>query len=191
MQAYTSGTYYLSGAIYSDGAVTPIELAMSGKNFYTTSEMEGMTLGVMYLNSKVYFINKDEKKYLDFEAVAKLMGVDMGFDMSELDSISESMDMSQYNFTDLEKTDVEINGEPGVCYRFYNEELALYFYFSNDQVRQIDFGSASGEISMSTVVYEFLPEVPDGMLSLKGLTMSTMFDFFGDEFMKEYYNSLS
>ena len=183
MTAYTTGRYYLSGAIISGGTSTSIDLAMSGHDFYTTTEIEGMDLGVMYLNGKVYFINNKLKKYLDFDSIATLVGGNLGFDMSELDSISESMDMTQYNFTDMEKTHPLFNGEESNCYRFYNDELALYFYFVNDELKQIDFGSANGEISSSTVVNEFLTEIPSGMLSLRGLTMSTVFDFFGTDIL--------
>lgn len=186
MQAYTSGNYYLSGEIHSDGTIMPIDLAMSGNNFYTTTEMDGMDMGVMYLNGKVYFINNKEKKYLDFETITALMGADLGFDMSELDAIADSMDMSQYSFQELEKTETTLDGEDVTCYRFFNDELSLYFYFADDELRQVDFGSADGQIATSTVVDKFLPEVPAGMLSLNGLTMSNIFDFFGEDF----YNSV-
>ena len=118
MTAYTSGQYYMKGTIVADGVATPIDLAMSGKNFYTTTEIEGMHLGVMYLNGRVYFINKQERKYIDLQTLTSLMGADLGFDMSELDVISESMDMTQYNFQELEKTQVMIGDEEGECYKF-------------------------------------------------------------------------
>ena len=57
--------------------------------------------------------------------------------------------------------------------------ISQVFYFVNEELRQIDFGDADGNISSSTVVYEFLTEIPSNMLSLRGLTMSTVFDFFG------------
>ncbi len=185
MTAYTSGQYYMRGTIISDGSSTPIDLAMSGKNFYTTTEIEGMQLGVMYLNSRVYFINKNEKKYIDLQTLTSLMGADLGFDMSELDVISESMDMTQYNFQELEKTSVMIGDEEGECYKFYNSDMALWLYFANDELRQIDLGSADGTVNTTTVVDEFSPEIPSGVLTLKGLKMSTILDFFGTEFMQQ------
>ena len=184
MNAYTSGNYYLSGAIHADGTITPIDIAMSGKNFYTTTEMDGMNMGVMYLNGKVYFINNQDKKYLDFQTIAALAGGNLGFDMSELDALAESMDMTQYNFQELEKTETKLDGEDVICYKFFNSEMALWFYFAEDELRQIDLGSADGQVVTSTVVDKFLPEVPAGMLSLNGLTMSTIFDFFGEDFYK-------
>ena len=189
MTAYTSGHYYMRGTIVADGVATPIDLAMSGKNFYTTTEIEGMDLGVMYLNSRVYFINKKEKKYIDLQTLTSLMGADLGFDMSELDVISESMDMTQYNFQELEKTQVMIGNEEGECYKFYNSDMALWLYFANDELRQIDLGSADGTVSTTTVVDEFSPEIPAGVLTLRGLQMSTLFDFFGKEFMQQMQQS--
>lgn len=185
MTAYTSGQYYMKGTIVADGVATPIDLAMSGKNFYTTTEIEGMHLGVMYLNGRVYFINKQEKKYIDLQTLTSLMGADLGFDMSELDVISESMDMTQYNFQELEKTQVMIGDEEGECYKFYNSDMALWLYFANDELRQIDLGSADGAVNTTTVVDEFSPEIPAGVLTLRGLQMSTIFDFFGKEFMQQ------
>lgn len=185
MTAYTSGQYYMKGTIVADGVATPIDLAMSGKNFYTTTEIEGMHLGVMYLNGRVYFINKQERKYIDLQTLTSLMGADLGFDMSELDVISESMDMTQYNFQELEKTQVMIGDEEGECYKFYNSDMALWLYFANDELRQIDLGSADGAVNTTTVVDEFSPEIPAGVLTLRGLQMSTLFDFFGKEFMQQ------
>lgn len=185
MTAYTSGQYYMKGTIVADGVATPIDLAMSGKNFYTTTEIEGMHLGVMYLNGRVYFINKQERKYIDLQTLTSLMGADLGFDMSELDVISESMDMTQYNFQELEKTQVMIGDEEGECYKFYNSDMALWLYFANDELRQIDLGSADGAVNTTTVVDEFSPEIPAGVLTLRGLQMSTIFDFFGKEFMQQ------
>lgn len=185
MTAYTSGQYYMKGTIISDGVSTPVDLAMSGKNFYTTTEIEGMELGVMYLNSRVYFINKKEKKYIDLQTLTSLMGADLGFDMSELDVISESMDMTQYDFQELEKTSVMIGDEEGECYKFYNSDMALWLYFANDELRQIDLGSADGTVNTTTVVDEFSPEIPSGVLTLKGLKMSTILDFFGTEFIQQ------
>ena len=185
MTAYTSGQYYMKGTIVADGVATPIDLAMSGKNFYTTTEIEGMHLGVMYLNGRVYFINKQEKKYIDLQTLTSLMGADLGFDMSELDVISVCMDMTQYNFQELEKTQVMIGDEEGECYKFYNSDMALWLYFANDELRQIDLGSADGAVNTTTVVDEFSPEIPAGVLTLRGLQMSTIFDFFGKEFMQQ------
>lgn len=182
MTAYTSANYYMTGSIYAEGTGTPVTIAMSGRNFYTTTEIEGMNMGVMYYGGRIYFINKDEKKYLDLETVTALMGADFGFDMSELDAVTESFDMTKYNFREIEQTEVEHEGENLTCFRFFNDEMSLYFYFAGDELRQIDFGTAEGEISSSTVVDEFLPEIPSDMLTLKGLRMSTVFDFFGEEF---------
>lgn len=185
MTAYTSANYYMTGSIYTDGTATPVTIAMSGKNFYTTTVIEGMDMGVMYYGGRVYFINSKEKKYLDLETITALMGADFGFDMSELDAVTESFDMAQYNFREIERTEIDHNGENVTCFRFFNDEMSLYFYFAGDELRQIDFGTAEGEIGSSTVVDEFSAEVPAGMLTLKGLRMSTIFDFFGTEFMQQ------
>ena len=182
MAAYTSANYYMTGSIYADGSSTPVTVAMSGKNFYTKTVIEGMEMGVMYYGGKVYFINNKDKKYLDLDTITALMGADFGFDTSELDMVTESFDMTKYNFREIEKTEIEHNGENVTCFRFFNDEMSLYFYFAGDELRQIDFGSAEGEISSSTVIDEFSAEIPAGLLSLKGLRMSTVFDFFGEEF---------
>ncbi len=182
MVAYTSANYYMKGSIHADGAFTPVTIAMSGRNFYTTTEIEGMNMGVMYYGGKVYFINNGEKKYLDLETITALMGADFGFDMSELDIVTESFDMTKYNFREMEKTELVHEGEDVTCFRFFNDEMSLYFYFAGDELRQIDFGNAEGVVSSSTVVDEFSAEIPAGMLTLKGLRMSTVFDFFGPEF---------
>ncbi|MBQ7961339.1 MAG: hypothetical protein IJ289_01965 [Clostridia bacterium] len=182
MTAYTSANYYMTGSIYADGASTPVTIAMSGRNSYITTVIEGMHMGVMYYGGKVYLINNKDKKYLDLDTITALMGADFDFDIDAIMSELESFDMAQCNFREIEQTQVEHDGENLTCFRFFNDEMSLYFYFAGDELRQIDFGTAEGEISSSTVVDEFSPEIPAGMLTLKGLRMSTVFDFFGEEF---------
>ena len=68
--AYMSGQYYIDGYMTAgDGTVTDINIAISGKDFYTSTEMEGMSVSILYKSGKIYFINNEQKKYLEFSDI--------------------------------------------------------------------------------------------------------------------------
>lgn len=185
IQAYISGKYYISATMYTDGVASDIDLAISGTDFHTTMTMEGMKMGILFRNDNVYLINEIEKKFIDFKSIAALTGTEMDFDMAELREIADVLDLSKYQFKGFDQSEVDLNGQTANCYRYYADELSVFFYFVDGELRQVDYGDANGEVATSISVKDFSPTIPSNMLSLIGLKQATIFDFFGEEFMQQ------
>lgn len=177
IEAYVSGTYYISATMVEDGVETSMDMAVRGKDFQTTMDMDGMLLSVLYMNGSVYFVNEDDKTYMEFSnAQMKLFGVDL----SEMEELTESLNLSGYDFKGMEQTQTELGGYTADCYRYYTDDVSVWFYFIGDEMKQIDFGDADGNIASTLTIQAFSPTIPGNMLSLSGLKKSDMMSFFTD-----------
>lgn len=185
IQAYISGNYYISAVMNADDVATEMKFAINGKDFYTTSDIEGMNLGIMFKNEKIYLINNTEKKYIDFDSIMTMLGGQTDFDMSEITAMTEVLDLSTYNFNDFEQTQVDFNGQTATCYKYYADEISFHFYFVEGELRQVDYGDADGVVTTTINVNEFSPTIPSNMLTLNGLKPSTIFDFFGQDMLQQ------
>ncbi len=185
IQAYISGNYYISAVMYADDVATEMKFAINGNDFYTTADIEGMNLGIMFKNEKIYLINNTEKKYIDMDSIIKLMGGQSDFDLSEITAITDMLDLSTYSFNNFDLTQVDFNGQAGTCYKYYADDLSIHFYFVENELRQIDYGDADGVITTTINVNEFSPTIPSNMLTLNGLRPSTVFDFFGQDMLQQ------
>ena len=185
IEAYISGSYYISGTMYSDGVSTDMDLAIDGQDFHTTVDMDGVNMGIMFRSNKVYVINSNEKKYIDFDSIAALIGGQMDFDLSELKEVTSVLDLSEYQFKGVDQSKVDFEGETANCYRYYTDEISIWFYFVAGNLRQIDLGNANGDVATSISVKAFSPYVPSNMLTLSGLRQATIFDFFGADLMQQ------
>ncbi|MBR3869685.1 MAG: hypothetical protein IKM66_10275 [Clostridia bacterium] len=185
IQAYISGNYYISAVMNADDVATEMKFAINGKDFYTTSDIEGMNLGIMFKNEKIYLINNTEKKYIDFDSIMTMLGGQTDFDMSEITAMTEVLDLSTYNFNDFEQTQVDFNGQTATCYKYYADEISIHFYFVEGELRQVDYGDADGVVTTTINVNEFSPTIPSDMLTLNGLRPSTIFDFFGQDMLQQ------
>lgn len=175
--AYMSGQYYIDGYMTDGaGAVTDVNIAISGKDFYTSTEMEGMSVSILYKGGKIYFINNEQKKYIEF---SDLMLDTYDVDFSELEDISEYLNLTKYNFTGFERYYDTENFENADCFKYYNDEMTVIFYFVDEELRRVDMGNGEGVINSVMNVDEFLPEVPESMMSLSGLSRSSLLGFFG------------
>lgn len=185
IQAYIAGNYYISAVMNADDVATEMKFAINGNDFYTTSDIEGMNLGIMFKNEKIYLINNTQKKYIDLDSIMTMIGGQTDFDMSEITAMTEVLDLSTYNFYDFDQTQVDFNGQTATCYKYYADEISIHFYFVDGELRQVDYGDADGVVTTSININEFSPTIPSDMLTLNGLRPSTIFDFFGDEFMQQ------
>ena len=185
IQAYISGNYYISAVMHADGVDTEMKFATNGSDFYTTSDIEGMNLGILFKNDKIYMINNTEKKYIDLDSIMAMVGGETGLDMSELSEMTDVLDLSGYNFDNFEESQVDFEGQTANCYKYYADELSIHFYFVENELRQVDYGDAEGVVTTSITVKEFSPTIPSEMLSLSGLRPSTLFDFFGTDFLNQ------
>ncbi|MBQ8209559.1 MAG: hypothetical protein IJZ35_03125 [Clostridia bacterium] len=170
MNAYIDGQYYLSGVMNMDGTPTEIDLAISGKNFQTSMEVEGMDMSIMYLNGNVYFVDNSTKIYL---ALTDLLMDSMDVDLSEMEEITEYLSLEAYNFTSFKEGKTEIDGVTANCYTYYNDEMSVAFCFIDNELRQVNYGDGYGNVASSMTVYEFSSQIPSGMLTLSGLRGTT------------------
>ncbi len=184
IEAFVAGRYYISLVDYSSGEAMEMSLALRGKNVQMSADMNGMKLDIMILNDNVYFVNSTEKKYIDFKSIMQMAGgTAEDFDMTEMREVADMLNVSEYEFNDMENFTEERNGVEYIGYGFYADEIELFFWFVGDELRQLEFASAGGADKTAIDIKEFSTEIPSGMLTLIGLTRSNIFDFFGEEFM--------
>lgn len=174
--AYMSGQYYLDGVMISDGVETPLQIAMSGKNFQTSAEIEGMNVSVLYKDSKIYFIDLDKKQYI---LLSDVIMDQVDVDLSEMEQLTEYLNLTQYNFTDYSKYSGVFDGNKADCYQYSNQEMSVVFYFVGEELKQVDMGDNIGNVASVVKVNSFSPEVPDSVMSLNGLKKTTLIGFFG------------
>lgn len=175
--AYMSGQYYIDGVMTADGELTEISLALSGKDFYTSADIEGMSVSILYKSNKIYFIKNETKQYIELSDVL-LNTYDI--DLSEMEEITEYFNLTQYNFTGFDRYSGKTDGQTADCFKYYNDDMSVVFYFVGDELKQIDMGDGNGNANSTVTVNEFSPEVPAGMMSLSGLTKTTLMGFFGE-----------
>lgn len=175
--AYMSGQYYIDGKMYSGGEITEVSLAISGKDFYTSADIEGMSVSILYKGNKIYFIKNDTKQYIELSDVL-LDSYDI--DLSEMEELTEYFNLTQYNFTGFDRYSSKVDGQTADCFKYYNDDMSVVFYFVDDELKQIDMGDGNGNANSTVTVNEFSPEVPAGMMSLSGLTRTTLLGFFGE-----------
>lgn len=171
--AYLSGSYYISAKLESNGSSMDVDMAVRDKDFQMSTESEGMKISIMYMNSKVYCVNPDTKKYIELSATLLKT---MGMDIFEVEKVVEEINFSKYKFTKVDIT--EEGAELCVCHS--NEEVEVKFIFSGDELKRIEFGEVGGSSASVITVNEFLPSIPSDMLTVVGLTKTDMLSFFGD-----------
>lgn len=174
MNAYIAGQYYLEGVMYTDGTPSEINLAISGKNFQTSMDMDGTSVSIMYLNGKVYFVDDAAKVYLE---LSDLLMNTMDVDLSEMEEITRYLSLEAYNFTHFNESKTEIDGAEANCYTYSNDSEAVSFNFIDNELRQIVYGDVNGNTATVLTIYEFSPEIPSGMLTLSGLNRTTISAF--------------
>lgn len=174
--AYMSGQYYIDAVMDESGDETQITMAISGTNFQTSMDMDGMSVSILYLDGSIYFINDDSKQYI---ILSDILMDQVDIDFSELEEITDYLNLTQYNFTGFKQYTDSVNGDAADCYMYYNDDMSVIFYFVGDDLKRIDMGNGSGVATSTMYVNDFSPDVPAGMMTLQGLTKTTLMGFFG------------
>ena len=185
IQAFISGNYYISSTMIADGTSNDIDIAIRGTDFYTTVDMDGVKMGIMFLGDNIYMINLEEKKYLDFNSVAMMTGNQIDFDMDELKEVASVFDLTVYNFKGYDQAVVELDGQSANRYRYFADDISIYFYFVDGVMKKVEHANADGVVATTFIVKEFSPTIPSGMMSLVGLKKATIFNFFGEDFLMQ------
>lgn len=176
MEAFVSGTYYISMVDLSSSEQTEISMAINGENFQMGFEINGIKLDCMLLNDNIYFITKN-KKFVDLNSLMSMAGETEEFDTSGMKEIASMLDVTKYNFTSYQKTDVMLGETQAVCYTYFSDDVNLSFYFAAGELRKISLASTSGSDAFEIEVKAFQTTIPSGMLTLIGLKKANIIDF--------------
>lgn len=180
IEAFISGHYYMSATMEEGGEITTMDIAMNGQDFQTTMDMamtedESMRASILYLGGCIYFVDVDSKTYVEF---SKELMQSVGMDLTEIEDEMGEMNLSGYEFKGVDQTQTELNGYTADCYRYYTDDISVYFYFIGDEMKQIEIGDTDGSTMSTITIQEFSPTIPGNMLSLSGLKKSDLMSFF-------------
>ena len=171
ISAFFEGKYYFDGAMISNGEKLPLELAMTGEDFQIFSEMEGKDISFMSLDSKIYMLNPDTKKYTELTpSIQKMIGVDASQFKFEFNNIN--FDAKNPGSV----TKAKYNGKDAVCYTYKNSKTRLEFIAVNGEIVQMTLFE-NNQAKTVLVADEFTHEIPDEMLSFKGYSKTNMISF--------------
>ena len=169
--SFFDGKYYFDGEMISNGEKMPLEIAMNGADFQVFSEMEGKDISFMNLDSKIYIINPDTKKYTEITpAFQKVIGIDASQFSFEFNNVN-------FDAKNPESvTKAEYNGQNAVCYTYRNPKCRMEFISVDDEIVQMTLFE-NEEAKNVLIADEFISEIPDDMLNFKGYSKTNMISF--------------
>lgn len=142
-----SGNFYMVGTMYDGSSTLPLEVAITPNTIYMTSEMDGISVGILVdAESKVYMMIPQKQIYLELsDAVMKYMGVS-----SEDLVSSDTVDFSKYQpLEDADSVnDVELNGTTVKEYVFNESSGDTRVYMNGTKL--VRFASYSSDGSLLT-----------------------------------------
>ena len=171
ISAFFAGKYYFDGQMVANGEKLPLEMAMDGEDFQIFSEMEGKDISFMNLDSKIYMLNPDTKKYTELTpAIQKMIGIDASQFKFEFNNIS--FDAKNPNSV----TKAKYNGKDAVCYTYKKSTTRLEFIAINGEIVQMTLFE-SNDAKNVLIADEFTHDIPDEMLNFKGYSKTNMISF--------------
>lgn len=169
--AFFAGKYYFDGQMVANGEKLPLEMAMDGEDFQIFSEMEGKDISFMNLDSKIYMLNPDTKKYTELTpAIQKMIGIDASQFTFEFNNIS--FDANNPHSV----TKAKYNGKDAVCYTYMNPTTRLEFIALNGEIVQMTLFEGNDAKNV-LIADEFTHDIPDEMLNFKGYSKTNMISF--------------
>ena len=171
ISAFFAGKYYFDGQMVSNGEKLPLEMAMDGEDFQIFSEMEGKDISFMNLDSKIYMLNPDTKKYTELTpAIQKMIGIDASQFTFEFNNIS--FDAKNPNSV----TKAKYNGKDAVCYTYKKSTTRLEFIAINGEIVQMTLFE-NNDAKNVLIADEFTYDIPDEMLNFKGYSKTNIISF--------------
>ncbi|MCD7827705.1 MAG: hypothetical protein LUG85_04135 [Clostridiales bacterium] len=175
IEAFLSGSFYMVFTSSSDSSSSPIEMAISGNDFQMSMDMDGMTLSALYLDGSFYLINPENDTYIELSET--LMST-LGLDMSEYTDITSEFNMSDVEFTSVDRSEVVIDDEDLVMYTYTSAGSIVYFYIDGTDLVMLEIGDNSGNTSETLIFDDFSASIPANMLTVSGYTESGFLSFF-------------
>lgn len=169
--SFFSGKYYFDGEMLSNGEKMPLEIAMNGADFQVFSEMEGKDISFMNLDSKIYILNPDTKKYTEITpAFQKMIGIDGSQFSFEFNNVNFDANNPE------SVTKATYNGKAAVCYTYRNPKCRMEFISVDGEIVQMTLFE-NEEAKNVLIADEFISEIPDNMLNFKGYSKTNMISF--------------
>ncbi len=177
IDAFMSGSYYMVFTTSSDSSESPVEFAISGSDFQMSMDMDGMAMSALYLDGQFYIINPDNSTYI---SMSETLMSTMGLDTSSFSEVTEAFDMSDIDFTSVERNVVSVDGEDMICYTYSASDVKMNFYLDGTDLVQIEFCDSAGNVTETVDLDDFSATIPDNMLTVSGYTKSNLLSFFMD-----------
>lgn len=154
-----SGNFYMQGTMFDGSETLPLEVAITPNTIYMTSEMDGISVGILVDPAKkVYMMIPQKKIYLELsDAVMKYMGVSADDLVS-----SDSVDFSKYKpLSEADSSsEVILNGVTCQEYIFNEATGQTRVYISGTKLLRFASYSASGSLLTASDLTSITGTVP-------------------------------
>lgn len=176
IKAFFDRSFYLQGALYTNGTGDPLFMSMDGDNFEVLTNLDGTELSFLKIDDIMYIKRTATKQYVELnESFFDMLGVDPG--MMNFDFGNVSYENIKEN---IKTTNVTINGNPGLCYSYKNDTQSFKFFAENGELRQIEIFDADGTLASEFAISYFSESIPGDQLTLKGYEKTGMGTMFAD-----------
>ncbi len=176
IKAFFDRSFYLRGALYTNGTGDPICMSMDGDNFEVLTNLDGTELSFLKVSDILYIKRSATKQYVELnESFFDMLGVDPG--MMNFDFGNASYDSIKNK---IKTTDVTINGNPGLCYSYKSDTQSFKFFAENGELRQIEIYATDGTLTSEFAIDYFSESIPGDQLTLKGYEKTGMGTMFAD-----------
>ncbi len=171
-----SGYFHMTGTIIDGtGVNSPMEMAITPDSIYMLSDFNGVDMGMLIKDNKLYMICPDKRAYLELSDSLMSMA---GLDISELTD-SDAIDFSSYgNLSEADSvTEVTHNGRMCQVYRFKVDSGETRVYLDGTKLVRLSSYDRNGKFLSATDISTISSNVPadksappSGFKVYKGMT---------------------
>ncbi len=157
-----SGTFYVTGTmIENTGVDSPLEMAVTPNSVYMMSEFEGLDMGMLIYDEKLYMIYPEKKAYMEMDdSIMNMAGL----------SIEELMGEGNIDFSSFGRledafnvTEEKVKGVNCTVYHIMDDDGMLRVYMSGSKIMRFASYTAEGKFITATEIDSISPSVPAGM----------------------------
>ena len=153
-----SGNFYASGSMTDEaGTNQPLELALTSSSVYMLTKFEGVDMGILQKDGKLYMIYPAKQVYMEMSSV--IMGM-MGMSSDDL------LDISELGFADMKPlseadavADAEFNGTACKMYTFNKSSGSRTVVYMNGS-KLLGFEDVSSSGTSTTIISSISSNVP-------------------------------
>jgi len=153
-----SGRFYMKGSAYDGKETTPMKVAISGKNMYMETTMQGMNIAMLTLDGTIYLINPSKGAYWK---PTKVFLKQMGMDELTPPDFGSTTDKSKYKGSE----EGVLNGKKMTCYVYEDTEgYSKWYTDSSGKVVAFEAYKTDGKLDSRMTFEELSAAIPDGLL---------------------------